>query len=53
MTVRSLAEDIGMHPNTICGYLLGKAEPSYFFIIMILKVTGMPFEVAFERREKK
>lgn len=50
MTVHSLAENIGMCQNTICGYLLGKAEPSYYFIAQILKVTGMPFEVAFERR---
>lgn len=50
MTVRSLAEEIGMHPNTICSYLLGKSEPSFFFITQILKVTGMPFEVAFERK---
>ncbi len=50
ITGKTLADEFGYDPTTICAYLTGNRDPSYIFILSVLKLTGLPFEVAFERK---
>jgi len=47
-----LAEEIGVTHTTLCMYMTGRREPKMFFILDILRITGMTFEEAFRRREE-
>lgn len=49
-TLVMMAEEIGVSPTTLSGQLLGKNEPPLKTVRKIIEITGMPFEVAFERR---
>ena len=46
----TLADAFGYHRTSIGAYLTGDRDPSYIFILSILKLTGMSFEEAFERK---
>ena len=50
-----LCKKLGCAQTTISSYLIGKREPTFSFINLILELTKMPYEVAFskERAEEK
>lgn len=49
-TAKTLADEFGYHRTSISAYLAGTRDPSYIFILSILKLTGMTFEEAFRRK---
>lgn len=49
-TLTMMAEEIGIDPTTLSKQLLGNAEPPLKTVRKIIEITGLPFEVAFERK---
>lgn len=47
LTQKAFAELLGCNQNVVHSFLTGKARPSYKLIKAVLKVTELPFEVAF------
>ena len=44
-----LCKKLGCAQTTISSYLIGKREPTFSFINLILELTKMPYEVAFSK----
>ena len=49
-TLTMMAEEIGVFPTTLSKQLLGDSEPPLKTVRKIIEITGLPFEVAFERK---
>lgn len=49
-TLAMMAEEIGVRPTTLSKQLLGNVEPPLKTVRKIIEITGLPFEVAFERK---
>ena len=45
-----LSKKLGCAQNTLSSYLTGKKSPSFAFINLMLKLTKMPYEVAFSKK---
>lgn len=53
ITATDISRLIGVTRPTISNYLTGVREPKFYFICEILRLSGMTFEVAFERKEEQ
>lgn len=49
-TLTMMAEEIGILPTTLSKQLLGNSEPPLKTVRKIIEITGLSFEVAFERK---
>ena len=46
-----IAKECGRSQNNVSSILIGKYKPSFDFISAVLRMSGMTFEEAFQRRE--
>lgn len=53
MNQEDLGRKIGYTHQAISKIMSGKMPPSFDFVIAFLRLSGMTFEEAFRRREKK
>ena len=48
MSYKKLADKIGIHTNTLSGYIVGRHEPSVFMIICICTALGYKLGVVLD-----
>lgn len=53
VTLKKIADYGGYGTTTVSHYLTGKTDPTLRFINIMIEMSGLPFEVAFERKEEQ